>query len=87
MHDIKAIREAPAAFDAALDSRGLPPMSSRILALDEERRSLIYKAESLQAEQNAAAREIGQAKARGRRRHLPAPPRRGRRAARTRASA
>ena len=39
MHDIRAIRENPAQFDAALGRRGLPPMSSRILAIDEARRA------------------------------------------------
>ena len=35
MHDIRAIRENPAAFDAALSRRGDAAMSSDILALDE----------------------------------------------------
>ena len=30
MHDIRAIRENPAAFDAALARRGLPALSSEI---------------------------------------------------------
>jgi xanthine dehydrogenase accessory factor len=39
MHDIRAIRENPAAFDAALARRGAAPMSSEVLALDEARRA------------------------------------------------
>ena len=35
MHDIRAIRENPTQFDAALARRGLPGLSSDILALDE----------------------------------------------------
>ena len=65
MHDIRAIRENPAAFDAALAKRGLSPMSADILALDEARRAKITASETAQAEANAAAKQIGAAKARG----------------------
>ena len=65
MHDIRAIRENPAAFDAGLSRRGLEPVSSEILRLDEERRTAIHDAETAQAAQNRAAKEIGAAKARG----------------------
>ncbi|MCL3882808.1 serine--tRNA ligase [Marivita sp. GX14005] len=65
MHDIRAIRENPAAFDAALARRGSEPVSSEILALDEARRAAILEAETAQADQNRAAKEIGKAKAAG----------------------
>ena len=65
MHDIRAIRENPAAFDAALSRRGLTPMSPEILALDEGRRARILAAETAQAAQNAASKDVGAAKARG----------------------
>ncbi|EAR49559.1 seryl-tRNA synthetase [Oceanicola granulosus HTCC2516] len=65
MHDIRAIRETPGAFDAALSRRGLAPVSSEILAIDEARRAKIQAAETAQAEANRAAKEIGAAKARG----------------------
>ena len=66
MHDIRAIRENPAAFDAALTRRsGVAPMSAEILALDEGRRARILAAETAQAAQNAASKEVGAAKARG----------------------
>jgi seryl-tRNA synthetase len=65
MHDIRAIRENPAAFDAALARRGLPAPSSAILSLDEERRARITAAETATAEQNRASKEVGAAKARG----------------------
>jgi len=65
MHDIRAIRENPAAFDAALARRGLPPAASAILALDGQRRARIGAAEAAQAEQNRASKEVGAAKARG----------------------
>ncbi|RWR09335.1 serine--tRNA ligase [Paenirhodobacter populi] len=65
MHDIRAIRENPAQFDAALARRGLAPLSSEILSLDEARRAAIHAAETAQADQNAASKLVGAAKARG----------------------
>ncbi len=65
MHDIRAIRENPAAFDAALGRRGLPPASPEILGLDESRRAKILAAETAQADQNRASKDVGAAKARG----------------------
>ncbi|PKP70867.1 MAG: serine--tRNA ligase [Alphaproteobacteria bacterium HGW-Alphaproteobacteria-4] len=65
MHDIRAIRENPAAFDAALARRGLAAASPGILALDEDRRGKILAAETAAAEQNRASKEVGAAKARG----------------------
>ncbi len=65
MHDIRAIRENPAAFDAALALRNLPPVSPEILSLDADRRSRIAAAEAAQAEQNKASKEAGAAKGRG----------------------
>jgi seryl-tRNA synthetase len=65
MHDIRAIRDNAAAFDAALSRRGLAPVSDNILALDEARRARIHAAESAQAEQNRASKEAGAARARG----------------------
>ena len=65
MLDIRAIRENPAAFDAALARRGLDAMSPALLSLDGERRATIARAETLQAEQNKASKEAGAAKGRG----------------------
>ncbi len=65
MHDIRAIRENPDAFDAALARRGEAAMSSQVLALDEARRGRISAAETAQAEQNRASKEVGAAKGRG----------------------
>lgn len=45
MHDIRAIRDNPDAFDAALARRGLAALSPAILALDEQRRATIAQAE------------------------------------------
>ncbi|WP_299285752.1 serine--tRNA ligase [uncultured Tateyamaria sp.] len=65
MHDIRAIRANPAAFDAALARRGDAGVSSDLLALDEARRAKIQAAETAQAEQNKASKEVGAAKGRG----------------------
>ena len=65
MHDIRFIRENPAAFDAALSRRGLEPMSSGLLEMDEARRAKIHAAETAAAAQNAASKDVGAAKARG----------------------
>lgn len=65
MHDIRTIRENPDQFDAALARRGLSGLSSQLLAMDEARRAKILAAETAQAEQNKASKEVGAAKARG----------------------
>src|SRR5882724_10259411 len=62
MHDIKAIRDDPQAFDAGLKRRGLAPMSPSLLAIDERRRAAILASEQAQARRNAASKEIGEAK-------------------------
>ncbi|WGV17117.1 serine--tRNA ligase [Fuscovulum ytuae] len=65
MHDIRAIRENPAAFDEGLRRRGLSPASPEILALDADRRAKIAAAETATADQNRASKDVGAAKARG----------------------
>ncbi|MEJ6392352.1 serine--tRNA ligase [Gymnodinialimonas sp. 2305UL16-5] len=65
MHDIRAIRDNPAAFDAAISRRGLAPVSSQILAIDEARRAAITAAETALADRNAASKDVGKAKASG----------------------
>src|SRR5271163_4417012 len=62
MHDIKSIRDNPAAFDAALKRRGLGPLSPSLRAIDEKRRAAILASEQAQARRNAASKEIGDAK-------------------------
>ena len=65
MHDIRAIRDNPAAFDAAMVRRGVTSASSEILGIDEARRAHIHAAETAQADQNKASKEVGAAKAKG----------------------
>jgi seryl-tRNA synthetase len=62
MHDIRAIRDNPDAFDRALKRRGLAPEANRLIALDETRRAMILELETAQARRNAASKEIGEAK-------------------------
>jgi seryl-tRNA synthetase len=71
MHDIRRIREAPEAFDAAMARRRLAALDDHglhadgLVALDEQRRGAITDAEGLKAEQNRIAKLIGQTKAMG----------------------
>jgi seryl-tRNA synthetase len=63
MHDIRAIRDDPAAFDAGLQKRGLGPQSAGLLQLDDERRARVTQVQALQTRRNDASKEIGKAKA------------------------
>ena len=66
MHDLRAIRENPEAFDRGLGRRGLAPMSSSVLDLDGRRRAAQTQMQEMQARRNEAAKEIGLAKREGR---------------------
>lgn len=63
MHDIRLMRDDPAAFDASLARRGFPPVASELVALDERRRALMTEAQVAQARRNEASKAIGAAKA------------------------
>jgi seryl-tRNA synthetase len=65
MHDIRAIRDNPNAFDAGLARRGLAPMAADVLQIDAERRAAIAQSETEKAAQNAASKQVGAAKAKG----------------------
>jgi len=65
MLDIRWIRDNPAAFDAALKSRGLPPASADIVAVDHELRACQTELQDMQARRNQVSKEIGAAKAGG----------------------
>jgi seryl-tRNA synthetase len=64
MHDIRLIRENAAAFDQALRNRGLEPLSGRLIALDDRRKSAVSALQQALERRNALSKEIGQAKAR-----------------------
>jgi len=64
MHDIKAIRDNPKAYDAAWAKRGLAPQSSAILAIDQRLRAAQTAGQEAQSKRNDASKLIGQAKGR-----------------------
>jgi seryl-tRNA synthetase len=61
MYDIKLIRDNPEVFDKGRQRRGLEPLASHLLALDDARRAAIAKSQAAQERRNAASKEIGQA--------------------------
>jgi seryl-tRNA synthetase len=63
MHDIKTIRDDPAAFDDGLRRRGAEPLAQELLALDGKRRAAQARRDELQQRRNAASKDIGAAKA------------------------
>ena len=65
MHDIRLIRDDPAAFDAALARRGVEPLSASILALDSARRAVATAMQEAQNRRNEASKAIGAAMGRG----------------------
>ncbi|MGY2050605.1 serine--tRNA ligase [Methylobacterium sp. JK268] len=62
MHDIRVIRDNPAAFDQGLARRGLAPLAAELIALDDARKSAISAAQAAQERRNALSREVGAAK-------------------------
>lgn len=65
MHDLKALRDNPAAYDTNWARRGLSPQTPDILKMDEERRALQTEAQQLLQRRNEASKEIGAIKAKG----------------------
>ncbi len=63
MHDIRLIRDDPAAFDAALAKRGVAPQSASLVTLDEQRRATIAESQTAHTRRNELSKAIGQAKA------------------------
>lgn len=64
MHDIRSIRENPTGFDQGLRNRGMEPLSERLIALDDRRKSAVSALQGALERRNAMSKEIGQAKAR-----------------------
>jgi seryl-tRNA synthetase len=65
MHDLKAIRQDPAAFDAAMKRRKLAPQTPEILKLDEDHRAVQTQLQELQQQRNEKSKEIGKIKGQG----------------------
>jgi seryl-tRNA synthetase len=64
MHDVRAVREDPEAFDRGLARRGAAPLSPRILELDAQLRAAQTSLQTAQSRRNEASKLIGAAKAR-----------------------
>jgi len=64
MHDIKAIRDNPEAYDRAWASKGLSAQTPVLLALDARLRAAQGASQAAQSQRNEASKLIGQAKAR-----------------------
>ena len=60
MFDIKKIRDNPKDFDTNLSKRGLNPKSDLLIKIDEENRTAIADAQSLQEERNSKSKLIGE---------------------------
>lgn len=65
MHDLKALRADPAAFDAALARRNLPAVAESLVKEDEQRRAALAALQEAQGQRKGLAKEIGQAKRAG----------------------
>ncbi|MGG5885587.1 serine--tRNA ligase [Falsiroseomonas sp. HC035] len=61
MHDIKVVRADPAAFDAALARRSLPPVAAEALRLDDLRIEAVRLTQAAQTTRNELSRQIGAA--------------------------
>lgn len=61
MHDIKAIRDNPDAFDAGLARRGLAAMAAELVRLDAAKREHVQKLQDAQARRNGLSKDIGEA--------------------------
>ena len=74
MHDIRAIKDDPDAFDAAMKRRSADVRAASLLAIDDERVATVKAMNDAQAEQKSVSKKIGAAKAKlGQRLHLSLP--------------
>src|SRR5712691_8521036 len=62
MFDPKWVRDHPEELDRGLTRRGLKPAAKRFIGLDEKRREVIAKLQTLQERRNAASKEVAEAK-------------------------
>ena len=65
MLDLRWIRDNPEALDAALASRGIAPLASRIVELDAGHRAAQTELQRVQSRRNEASKEIGAARKAG----------------------
>ena len=65
MHDIKAIRDNPQAFDAGLARRGLSALSPALLDIDLQKRAVQNSLQDQLSRRNALSRDVGEAMKKG----------------------
>ncbi len=65
MHDIKAIRDNPQAFDAGLARRGIAALSPSLLDLDQKKRAVQGSLQDMLNRRNALSKEVGEAMKKG----------------------
>lgn len=65
MHDIRFIRDNPAAFDEGLAKRFLEPQADELLRLDRKWREAVTLQQEAETQRNTLSKQIGQAKAKG----------------------
>jgi seryl-tRNA synthetase len=65
MHDIRAIRADPDAFDANLARRRLPAAAASLLERDQRRRAAQGALQEKQARRNALSRQVGEGRRKG----------------------
>ncbi|MGE3143502.1 MAG: serine--tRNA ligase [Hyphomonadaceae bacterium] len=63
MHDLRALRDNPEAYDSAWARKGLARQTPAILELDRELRAAVTARQEAEALRNAASKQIGAAKA------------------------
>ena len=61
MHDIKAIRDNPQAFDTGLARRGLAALSTGLIAIDQAKRDGQSRLQDAQNRRNALSKDVGAA--------------------------
>lgn len=65
MLDIKWIREFPGNLDEALEHRNMAPVSSKVLAVDSQRREAMFRLQQMQSRRNELASITGIARKKG----------------------
>jgi seryl-tRNA synthetase len=65
MHDIKAIRDNPQAFDAGLARRGVAALSPSLLDLDQQKRAVQNTLQDMLSRRNALSKDVGEAMKKG----------------------
>jgi seryl-tRNA synthetase len=65
MHDIRLIRDDPAAFEEGLDKRGFPATAEQLIEMDRKIRSAKTALQEAQAKKKVASGQYGQLRAQG----------------------